>query len=78
MSTTKNIPLSEDAVTLLLILLEVNRGSLEATFRHALEAKATSWRGRAAPTPGDMRMAQELELTIKLIGVFEEAAGTWE
>ena len=77
MSTTKNIPLSEDAIALLLILLEVNRGSLEATFRHAFEAKAT-WRGRAAPTPGDMRMAQELELTIKLIGVFEEATGTWE
>ena len=77
MSATKNIPLTEDAIALLLILLEVNRGSLEATFRHALEAKATSWRGRA-PTPGDMRMAQELQLTIKLIGVFEEAAGTWE
>ena len=74
---TKNIPLTADAITLLLVLLEVNRGSLEQTIRHQFSPKATSWRGRT-PTLSDIRMAQELQLTIELIGIFEEAAGTWE
>jgi hypothetical protein len=68
----KTITLTDEAVDLLLLLLHVNRDSLNRILKQSSEPRFPGWVGHGKER-GDVRLAAELELTNKLIVLLEEA-----
>lgn len=70
----KQVTLSDNAIELLLVLLELNVESLSRAFQQRLSLEVAGASGRV-PDQSDIRLAQELQLTVQLKEQLEKVKG---